>query len=57
MLNDKDLFSKMIKYHPAIVGWLIKTKKVHKQENELVILKEEENKEQQYYIPKGDKSK
>ena len=55
MLNDKELFSKMIKYHPAIVGWLIKTKKVQKQENELVIFKEKENKEKQYYIPKGDK--
>ena len=39
MLNGIKLFRNMIKYHPTIVGWLIKENKVDKQDDKLVVHK------------------
>ena len=37
MIDELKLFHSMIKYHPTMIGWLIKNKKVEKLDDKLVI--------------------
>lgn len=46
MVNDKELFSIMIKYHPIFVGWLIQKGLVEKGEDALLLIENKTNKEE-----------
>lgn len=46
MVNDKELFSIMIKYHPIFVGWLIQNGLVEKGEDALLLIEKKTNKEE-----------
>ena len=37
MIDELKLFHSMIKYHPTMIGWLIKNKRVEKLDDKLVI--------------------
>lgn len=44
MIDEIKLFRNMIKYHPTIIGWLIKEKKVEKLDKKLVVYKSKKHK-------------
>ncbi len=43
MIDDYKLFSSMIKYHAAIVGWLIKEKKAEQLDDRLIVYQDTED--------------